>query len=142
MLKAFDIKNTVGPFLCCRKREFLNFLLKSNFRNHGTFKGSDLGKEYSVKGLEQRCRIDHEETETVTQRQEIRPAMRQRQTPSSGQGTRPAPSVPPPSSSPDMGRPLSPSILEILLQPIPEQEGAPYELTHDLKKKKKKRPKL
>jgi hypothetical protein len=41
-----------------------------------------------------------------------------------------------------MGRPLSPSILEILLQPIPEQGGAPYELTHDLKKKKKRKPKL
>jgi hypothetical protein len=95
-----------------------------------------------VKGLEQRCRIDQEETETVTQRQEIRPAMKQRQTPSSGQGARPAPSSPPPSSSHDIGRSLSPSILEILLQPIPQQEGAPYELTHDMKKKKKRRPKL
>jgi len=113
-----------------------------DFKSKSAFKGSDLGKEYSAKGLEQRCRIDQEETETVTQRQEIRPAMRQRQTPSSGQGTRPAPSLPPPSSSPDLGRPLSPSILEILLKPIPEQEGAPYELTHDMKKKKKKRPKL
>ena len=113
-----------------------------DFKSKSAFKGSDLGKEYSAKGLEQRYRIDQEETETVTQRQEIRPAMRQRQTPSSGQGTRPAPSLPPPSSSPDLGRPLSPSILEILLKPIPEQEGAPYELTHDMKKKKKKRPKL
>jgi hypothetical protein len=113
-----------------------------DFKSKSAFKGSDLGKEYSVKGLEQRCRIDHEETEAVTQRQEIHPAMRQRQTPSSGPDTRPAPSLPPPSSSPDIGRPLSPSILEILLQPIPEQEGAPYELTHDMKKKKKRRPKL
>jgi hypothetical protein len=113
-----------------------------DFRSKSAFKGSDLGKEYSANGLEQRCRIDQEKTETVKQRQEIRPAIRQRQTPSSGQGTRSAPSVPPPSSSHDMGRPLSPSILEILLKPIPEQEGAPYELTHDMKKKKKRRPKL
>jgi len=113
-----------------------------DFRSKSAFKGSDLGKEYSAKGLELRCRTSQEETETVKQRQEIRPAIRQRQTPSSGQGTRSAPSVPPPSSSPDMGRPLSPSILEILLKPIPEQEGAPYELTHDMKKKKKRRPKL
>jgi len=113
-----------------------------DFKSKSAFKGSDLGKEYSVKGLEQRCRIDHEETETVTQRQEIRPAIRLRQTPSSGQGTRPAPPSPLPSSSHDIGLPLSPSILEILLQPIPQQEGAPYELTHDLKKKKKRKPKL
>ena len=113
-----------------------------DFKSKSAFKGSDLGKEYSVKGLEQRCRISQEETETVAQRQEIRPAMRQRQTPSSGQGARPAPSSPPPSSSQDTGRSLSPSILQILLQPIPQQEGAPYELTHDMKKKKKRKPKL
>ena len=113
-----------------------------DFKSKSAFKGSDLGKEYSAKGLEQRCCTSHEETETVTQLQEIRPTIRQKQTPSTGQGTRPAPSLPPPSASPDMGRPLSPSILEILLQPIPEQEGAPYELIHDMKKKKKRRPKL
>lgn len=109
-----------------------------DFKSKSAFKGSDLGKEYSAKGLEQRCRIEHEETETVTQRQEIRPAMRQRQTSSSGQSTRPGTSGPPPPSSQNTGPSLSPSILEILLQPIPQQEGAPYELTHELKKKKRK----
>jgi predicted transcriptional regulator len=93
--------------------------------------------------LEQRCRTSQEETETFKQRQKIRPAIRQRQTPSSGQGTRSAPSLPFPSSSHDMGRPLSPSILEILLKPIPGQDdAAPYELTHDMKKKKKRKPRL
>jgi len=114
-----------------------------DFKSKSAFKGSDLGKEYSAKGLEQRCHIDQEEIEKVIQRQEIRPARGQRQIPSSGQGTRPAPSLPPPSSSPDLGRSLSPSILEILLKPIPGQDGAaPYELTHDMKKKKKRRPKI
>lgn len=111
-----------------------------DFRSRSAFKGSDLGKQYSAKGLEQRCRIDQKETEKVTQRKEVRPASRQRQTPSSSQGTRPTPSLPPPSSS-DVGRSLSPSILEILLQPIPQQEGTPYELTQK-KKKKKRRPSL
>jgi hypothetical protein len=114
-----------------------------DFRSKSAFKGSDLGKEYSAKGLEQRCRTSQEETETFKQRQKIRPAIRQRQTPSSGQGTRSAPSLPFPSSSHDMGRPLSPSILEILLKPIPGQDdAAPYELTHDMKKKKKRKPRL
>ncbi len=71
-----------------------------DFKSKSAFKGSDLGKEYSVKGLEQRCHIDREETEKATERQKIRPAMRQRQTPSSGPGTRPAPSFAAPFFSP------------------------------------------
>jgi relaxase-like protein len=98
--------------------------------------GSNLGKEYSAKGLEKRCGLkEEEETQTVTHEQKVRQAP-QAQTPVHSYRQV---QTPPPPPTPDQSHSHRESIWEILTRPEAPPEPVPYELLHELKKKKKKR---
>jgi hypothetical protein len=111
-----------------------------DFRSKSAFKGSDLGKEYSAKGLERRCNIGQEPKEKVTQGRGIHHPAKRKQSFSSGRGRSTAPAVPPPSSGRDLGHSNLAWIWEELLRPIPQQQGGAYDGFYPRKKKKKKRP--
>lgn len=94
-----------------------------DLRNKCAFNGSDLGKEYSAKGLEKRCiagqipangRLDGKNQKDLEDKLFI--GNLQINSHSSG----------------------AKSLFEMLLRPIPQQEELPYELTEQYKKKKKK----
>ena len=108
-----------------------------DLQSKSAFKGSDLGKQYSAKGLEERC-IVADQTKAAT-------FQKHRQ---SDHSQRPFASSESSGSSQwfqtnaleDQGYSYHESLWEALLKPIPEQEGIPYELTAMYKKKKKKGP--
>jgi hypothetical protein len=111
-----------------------------DFRSKSAFKGSDLGKEYSAKGLEQRCQIGQEPKEKVAQGRGIRRSSRQKRSFPSSQSRSSGPSLPPPSPASELGHSSFAWVWEELLRPIPQQQSAPYDFSYHPKKKKKKKP--
>jgi hypothetical protein len=106
-----------------------------DFQSKTAFKGSDLGKQYSAKGLEERCLVPTE-SQTISQHQQPRQTPGQRRSEESASLSGPMHSA---SSLPDFEYSNRESFWEILLKPIPQTDDVPYELTHDLKQKKKLR---
>jgi len=108
-----------------------------DFHSKSAFKGSDLGKQYSAKGLEERCSVPDEEIAKTTQVQKSGQTIHQKQS-STSIPTRKAdpPSSPP--FLPDWGYSHRESLWEALMKPEPQQDNIPYELTHEQKKKNRK----
>jgi hypothetical protein len=107
-----------------------------DFTSKSAFKGSDLGKEYSAKGLEQRCDIGQEPKQQVTRRRVIHQPSRQKQSLPSGQAqsSGPAPAPSPPSKI--LGHSDLAWIWEELFRPTPQQPTGPYDQDYYKKKKK------
>ena len=110
-----------------------------DFRSKTAFKGSDMGKQYSAKGLEQRCRY-RAGAETAGHAGAGGPAAFTAKAvfafwPSRSSGLHPAPSPPLPGfwAIPNLAW-----IWEELLRPIPQQQGAAYDLTYPRKRRRKK----
>jgi hypothetical protein len=107
-----------------------------DLRSKTAFKGSDMGKQYSAKGLEQRCDIGQEPKQQVTQRRVVHRPSRQKQSLPSGQaqssGPTPAPSPP----SKILGHSDLAWIWEELFRPTPQQPTGPYDQDYYKKKKK------
>jgi len=108
-----------------------------DLQSRSAFKGSDLGKQYSAKGLEERC-IVADQTAAAKLQKHLE----------SDRFQRPSVAVERPGSAhwfqtnalEDQGNSYHESLWEALLKPIAEQEGIPYELTAKYKKKKNKGP--
>ena len=93
-----------------------------DLRNKCAFNGSDLGKEYSAKGLENRC--------NAGQISAVRPSDRKNQQNLQDKLLRGNAEINGHSTG---GK----SLIEMLLQPVPQPDELPYELTEQYKKKKK-----
>jgi Relaxase/Mobilisation nuclease domain len=102
-----------------------------DFRTKCAFNGSDLGKEYSLNGLEKRCGV-LQKAESDVKDPRIRPDAKQINPSHFSQGGSPK-GIPDGYSGHGKGQ----SLLEILLRPEMQEEPIPYELTQDYKKKKK-----
>ena len=112
-----------------------------DFQSKTAFKGSDLGKQYSAKSLEERCNVEKEHTEKITQEQENRRTIGQKQSSYSGQSSLSEPQLSS-TPAPDLGYSHRESLWEALLKPIPQDNDVPYELTHKMKKKKNRKPSI
>jgi hypothetical protein len=106
-----------------------------DYQSKTAFIGSDLGKQYSAKGLEERCLVPIE-SQTISQHQQPHQTIGRKQSEESASLPGPLHSASP---LPDFGYSSRESLWEILLKPIPQRDDLPYELTHDMKQKKKLR---
>jgi len=96
---------------------------------------------WGTTGSEELCKGKKEHTEKITHGLENRSTTRQKQSTYSGQSSLSTPQLSS-TPAPDLGYSHRESLWEVLLKAIPQEGDVPDELTHKMKKKKKRKPSI